>query len=351
MGESIRAQSGPVRPFVVADIGGTHARVALMAVMQGHGRAPEALAYRKYRCADFPGVVPLLRSFLSESAAIPVRDCVLACAGQVVGDEIVNDNLAWPVNVSEVARALGLDAVKFVNDFEALAYAITPELQDDCTVLCAGKRDPAGPVLVVGPGTGLGAAVRFGNGAGQYVLSTEAGQMDYAPVSLRERAIIAALVPDGGYVPVEMLVSGPGLLMLYRGLCGLEQVAPVLDSPEAVTAMAQSGRDALAREATEIFCAALGSFVGNLAMTFMATGGVYLAGGFLDSMQDFLRRSEFEQRFLHARSARALLEQIPVSVMAHGRHGVLGAARWFLGNGLRGALWSPQPPARTSRSS
>jgi glucokinase len=87
-------------------------------------------------------------------------------------------------------------------------------------------------------------------------------------------------------------------------------------------------------EAVEILCASLGSFVGNLAMVFMATGGVYLAGGFLSSLFELLKRSAFEERFLHGRSARALLSQVPVWVTEHGRHGVQGAARWYLRHGM-----------------
>ena len=109
-----------------------------------------------------------------------------------------------------------------------------------------------------------------------------------------------------------------------------------LASPEAITAAAAACSDAQAVEAVEIFCAALGSFAGSLAMTFMATGGVYLAGGFLYSMFALLERSAFEQRFLHGRSVRALLSQVPVRVTEHGRNGVLGAARWYIRRGVAG---------------
>jgi glucokinase len=155
--------------------------------------------------------------------------------------------------------------------------------------------------------------------------------MDFAPNSIREREILTQLAPDGGYVEFERIVSGPGLLTAYTALCNLQGEAPRLATPEAVTAAAAAGSDALAVEAVEIFCASLGSLAGNLALAFMATGGVYLAGGFLSSMFALLERSAFEQRFLHGRSARALLSQVPVWVTEHGRHGVLGAARWYLG--------------------
>lgn len=185
-------------------------------------------------------------------------------------------------------------------------------------------------MLVVGPGTGLGAAVHLPDHGHGSVLATEAGQMDCATQTLREREVLASLAPEGGYVPYERIVSGPGLLTLYRTLRGLRGKPRDLDTPEAVTVAARAGTDPEATEAVEMFCGLLGSFVGNLAMVFMAAGGVYLAGGFLSSMFDLLQQSRFAERFLHERSVRAFLERVPVRVMEHGQHGVLGAAKWYL---------------------
>lgn len=328
-----RLAGASTTPFLAADIGGTHARVALV---RGGRHGAETLAYRKFVCADFPGVAELLQAFVSADAQIPVRHCVLACAGQLMGDEVVNDNLAWPIRLSPLRQALALDDVAVLNDFEALGYALDGALAHDGHHLCGPRTRGDGPTLVIGPGTGLGAAAHVPGPAGGFVLTTEAGQMDFAPNSVREREILARLAPDGGYVESERIVSGPGLLTVYATLCALDGRAPQLATPEAVTAAAAARGDAHAVEAVEIFCAALGSLAGNLALAFMATGGVYLAGGFLSSMHGLLGQSAFEARFLHGRSARALLAQVPVWVTEHGRHGVLGAARWYLGRGLSG---------------
>ena len=189
---------------------------------------------------------------------------------------------------------------------------------------------------MIGPGTGLGAAVYVPGPAGGFVLATEAGQMDFAPNSVREREVLAHLAPDGGYVEFERIVSGPGLLTVYAALCALDGESPKLATPEAVTMAAAASSDAHAVEAMAMFCASLGSFTGNLAMTFMATGGVYLAGGFLSSIFELLKRSAFEERFLHGRSARTLLSHVPVWVTEHGCHGVQGAAQWYLRHGMAG---------------
>ncbi len=322
-------------PFLAADIGGTHARVALMRASPGGAGGVETLVYRVFACAQFSTLSELLQAFVG--VEVSVRHCVLACAGQIMGDEVVNDNLAWPIHLTQLRETLGLDEIAVLNDFEALAYALDGTLADGGRHLCGPDTRSTGPTLVIGPGTGLGAAVHVPGPAGGFVLATEAGQMDFAPNSVREREVLAHLAPNGGYVPFEHIVSGPGLLTIYATLCALHGETPRLATPEAVTTAAVACSDAQAVEAVEIFCASLGSFTGNLAMAFMATGGVYLAGGFLSSIFGLLKRSAFEERFLHARSARALLSEVPVRVTEHGSHGVLGAAHWYLRRGMSGA--------------
>lgn len=317
------------QPFLAADVGGTHARLALVRASHADPRRIELIAYRKLACSDHASLANLLRAFLKADATGPVRHGVLACAGQVVGDEVIHDNLAWPINLHGLRGALGFDELLVLNDFEALGYALADADRLDARLLCGPPVAAKGPKLVVGPGTGLGAAVYLPNGSG-CVMTTEAGQMDFAAQTLREREVLACLAPEGGYVPCERVLSGPGLLMLYQTLCVLNGASPWLATPEAVTDAARRRIDANASEAVDLFCGALGSFVGNLAMDFMARGGVYLAGGFLSAMFDLLQRSEFATRFLHGRSIRIFLEHVPVRVMEHGQHGVLGAARYYL---------------------
>lgn len=335
-----RPEGVPVMPFLAADVGGTYARIALMRASPAGGRDIDVLAYRRFACADFSGLTELLKTFVADEVHTPVRHCVLACAGQVMGDEVLNDNSAWPIDLRQLSEAMVLDEIAVLNDFEALGYAFDNRTDCGGRLLCGPDAHPEGPVLVIGPGTGLGAAARLPDSAGGHVLTTEAGQMDFAPNSLREREVLAQLAPGGGYLAYERIVSGPGLLTLYATLCTLRGETPWLTTPEGVTEAAAAGSDAPAMEAVEIFCAALGSFAGSLAMTFMSAGGVYLAGGFLNSIFALLQRSAFEERFLHGRSVRAFLQHVPVRVSEHGRNGVLGAARWYFRRGASGEMKS-----------
>lgn len=325
-----------VQPFLAADVGGTHARVALLRAQSAGGREIEILAYRKFICADFPGLPALLRTFIERDATEPARRCVIACAGQAIGDSIVNDNLAWQVSLSALREELALDDVALLNDFEALGYALDDVRDTDSLLLCGPATHSEGPALVVGPGTGLGAAVRLTGNPVAQVLATEAGQMNLAPGTAREREVLAQLARDEGYVPYERILSGPGLLTLYTTLCALRGQPPRLATPEAVTAAACAGSDPDAVETVEIFCAVLGGFVGDLAMAFMADGGVYLAGGVLPEIRELLQRSRFVDRFLDKGGMREFLLRVPVRLIEHGRHGVLGAAHWYLEKRLRG---------------
>jgi glucokinase len=199
-------------------------------------------------------------------------------------------------------------------------------------VLLAGAslHGRSGPSLVVGPGTGLGAAVRIPDGDECIVLSTEAGQSAFAPTTPREMDILRVLSRDTSHVPVEMVISGPGLVNVYRALCGLDGHPPVLDEPSAISDAAIAGSDRVAREALDVFCGAIGSLVGNLILLYGASGGVYLAGGVLPRISGFLRTSSFVERLLDKGPMREMLEQVPVRLIEHGQLGVIGAAVWYL---------------------
>lgn len=323
------------QPFLAADVGGTHARVALLRAVTGK-RDVEVLAYRKFTCADFAGLPELLHTFVERDATLPVRRCVIASAGQIIDDVIINDNLVWRVSLSHLREALDFDDVTLLNDFEALGYALDDIRNEDTLLVCGPPKSITGPALVIGPGTGLGAAVRLRNPQGVRVLATEAGQMDLAPYTARERAVLGQLAPEGGYVPYERVLSGPGLRTLYSSLCVLNGRPERCATQESVTAAACAGSDPEAVETVEIFCAVLGGFVGNLAMAYMASGGVYLAGGVLPEIRQLLQRSRFADRFLDKGGMREFLQRVPVRLIEHGRHGVLGAAHWYLDRQLQG---------------
>jgi glucokinase len=316
-------------PFIAADVGGTHARIGLVSAQLS---GVNVLHYERYTCADWPSLTAVLKDFFGKAGVNgPVEHCAVACAGYVLDDAIVNDNLAWPVSISDIRASLSIGQLAVVNDFEAVAYATQfLDLAQTTTVIAASKPSAPGPVLVMGPGTGLGSAVLLPGEPRARVLATEAGQISLAPGTEREIEILRQLSKEYDYVSMERALSGPGLLNLYRVIAGLRGLPVALGEPADVTAAALARSDEAAIEALDTFCALLGSFVGDLAMLYGATGGVFLAGGILPQVRDVLLRSQFEHRFFNKGVMRAFLQKVSVRLMDHGQLGVIGAAGLYL---------------------
>lgn len=318
--------------FLAADVGGTHARIGLVSRQPDGSRPVTVLQYHRYACAEWPSLTAVLQDFVGQlDRSVRVDRCAVASAGYVLGDAIVNDNLPWPVSIRDIRDSLGIEQLAVVNDFEAVAYATQFLSTTDTTAVIESEAPPAeGPVLVMGPGTGLGSAVLLPGHPHATVLATEAGQIALAPGNEREIEILRYLARDRAYVSFEHALSGPGLLNLYRALCALRGQSPVLVQPAQVTQAALERSDAAAVEALDVFCGLLGSFVGDLCLLYGARGGVFLAGGILPQIRDVLLTSSFRQRFFNKGVMRAFLQQVPVRLMEHGQHGVIGAAGLYL---------------------
>lgn len=318
--------------FLAADVGGTHARIGLVSRQPDGTRPVTVLQYHRYACAEWPSLTAVLQDFVGQlDHSVHVDRCAVASAGYVLGDAIVNDNLPWPVSIRDIRDSLGIEQLAVVNDFEAVAYATQFLSTADTTAVIESEAPPAeGPVLVMGPGTGLGSAVLLPGHPHATVLATEAGQIALAPGNEREIEILRYLARDRAYVSFEHALSGPGLLNLYRALCALRGQTPVQMAPSQVTQAALERSDAAAVEALDVFCGLLGSFVGDLCLLYGARGGVFLAGGILPQIRDVLLTSSFRQRFFNKGVMRAFLQQVPVRLMEHGQHGVIGAAGLYL---------------------
>ncbi len=314
--------------FIAADVGGTHARVGLVQRVAG-GRVA-VVDYRKYACADHVGLDAILADFIGHVGG-GIRHVVIGLPGYALDGVVINVNLPWPVSLADIRTRLGGPDIALVNDFLAIAHGV-PQIDATETIAIA-NADAApleGPVLVVGPGTGLGAAVRIPGRGRTIVLPTESGQAAFAPTTELEIEILRLLRRKASHVSIEQVVSGPGLMNLYASLCALRGEKPVHDAPAAISETALRSADSAAAQALNVFCGLLGSVVGDLVMILGAHGGAYLAGGILPQIREFLLRSDFRQRFLDKGAMRAVLERVPVRLIEHGQLGVLGAAAWHL---------------------
>ena len=316
------------RPALIGDIGGTHARFALVTPGTVVPRAFQCLA-----CADYPGPAAAIRDYLARVGAngdAAPREACLAVAGPVDGERIALTNLPWELTRAELRKALGLTHLRLINDFIAQALGVPHVGEAHRVVLQAGEAVPRAVHLVIGPGTGLGMAGLLPagrrDGRRRWIpLPSEGGHATFAPTDAPERALLAHFRQRFGRVSVERLLSGPGLLELYRAHCALEGIATHCRTPAEVTAAAGSGEDG-ARATLLRFLKILGDVSGDAALTLGARGGVTLCGGILPRLLAWLPESRFLEAFAAKGRMAAYAGRIPVQVVTDPWTGLLGAA-------------------------
>ncbi len=315
--------------LIAADVGGTHARIAsILPLSDDRGAAFAIGDYCKYACADYPSLGAIIETFRGGHATASSGAIALAIAGFVVDDAVVNANLPWSVSISALRDQLGVRELAVVNDFKAIAYAVGHVADDESTLLCGPAAKPAGPVLVVGPGTGLGGAVHIAHGGRSIILATEVGQATLAATTDIEFALLAQMRRHSPRVLIEHVLSGTGLVNLDAALRELHGAPACVRTAAQITAAARDGSDPLAVETVDVFCAWFGSQLGDLA-TLYGARGIFLAGGVLPQMKDLLVRSRFVESFLDKGTMRGALERTSVRLVDHAQLGVIGAASWY----------------------
>ena len=321
---------------LVADIGGTNARFALV---DRAGAAQDLRDVHILRCADYPTLEDAVETYLDQAgAAARPRTAVIAVAGPVTGDVINLTNHVWRFSVSTARRHLGFDALEVANDFNAIAQSV-PHLPADGLVGVGevasdapGRTAPGQrtTLAVLGPGTGLGAAGLLVRPDGPIVLESEAGHANFAPCDAIEVQISDVLLKRFPRVSNERLISGPGLRNLYEALVEIHGATAEILAPADITRRALDDADSLCVQTLERFCAILGSVAGDIALVMGAWGGVYIGGGIPPRIIDFLKRSDFRRRFEAKGRFEKLMTTIATNVIVHPHPGLIGAAAALL---------------------
>ena len=306
---------------LVGDIGGTNARLALVDE-DGHIRHP-----RTFAAADHGSLIEVVGHYLDAVAGgkVPPR-AVLAVAGPVLDGEISFTNLDWRISEGELVGTFGFEVAKLVNDFAAQALAAPALGAADLVRLGPDlKGAPDAPIVVLGAGTGFGVAGLARSDTGEIALETEGGHASLAPNDATEDRLIARLRVIHGRVSIERVLSGQGLYDLYLTLA--EGTAPAHADEKAVMAAGLAQSDPLAVQTLDRFCAILGSVAGDLALTFGARGGVYIAGGLAPRLKDHLMGQGFRARFEAKGRMSDYVRDIPTRLMVHPYAALVGAAR------------------------
>ena len=258
---------------------------------------------------------------------ILVRSCVMlgaaaadaGVAGPTNGREAKLTYLPWQLSAGALEDRFGIGQVALLNDFAAAAHGL-PMVEDrDILTLHPGQAIAQAPRVILGAGTGLGVAGLIWQGDNYRVIPGEGGHFGFSPQTPEQGELWRWLLARHGRVTVEDIVSGPGLARIYAFLGGNEQL------PEAIGQAALSGSDPLARETLSLWLECYGAFAGDLAMHWLARGGIYLAGGLAAKLLPHVDTGPFIQAFLAKREHRELVTAMPVHALTSEDLGLLGA--------------------------
>lgn len=317
---------------LAGDVGGTK---VLLQVAEVDGPSCRVEAEARYESAQYPSFLSLAEEFLRLARARDLRAACFGIAGPVrptaQGAAANVTNLPWRVESEALARDLGIPRVRLINDFQAVGYGIAALGPEDFAVVQPGRRQPRAPCALIGAGTGLGQGLLVWANGYYEAVATEGGHADFAPVDEVQIDLLGYLRARFGRVSYERILSGPGLVNVYgffqaRGVAGNPALLNADDPPAAITAAALAGADPASVETLRLFVRVYGAQCGNLALTVLASGGVYIAGGIAAKILPALQTGDFVRGFNDKGRMSALLATIPVDVVLNPRVGLIGAA-------------------------
>jgi glucokinase len=325
--------------ILAGDIGGTTTRLAIFRAVDND---LTVVAQHNFASREYGSLATIVHDFVAANGHRPACAC-FGIAGPVRNGRVVTPNLPWLVDSTELAGILDLERVGLINDLQANAFGI-PRLQaEDFAVLNPGRPDPSGTFAVISAGTGLGETTAIWDGNAHRPLPSEGGHADFAPRNELETRLLLHLRAEFGRVSYERVVSGPGLVNIYRFLRDsgqLPETAAVAaamgqgDPAAAISRAALANSCPLCVHTLDLFVSCYGAEAGNLAMRSLASGGIYLGGGIAPKIISLLLRPTFMLAFTAKGRLSPLVESIPVRVILNEHTALLGAGHCaLLGNG------------------
>lgn len=323
---------------LAGDIGGTKT-LLLLARVERDSLVP--MARQRFDSGAYEDLAPMVREFLSahEAEGVRITAAGFALAGPVERDDGREHarltNLPWRLDSEGLKRSLGIHRVGLLNDFEGIAHSLDDLAPEHLHPLQSAPPQLQGPRLVVGAGTGLGVCI-VAPGRPTRILPSEGGHAGFAPADARQTRLWEYITGSEGRCTREHLLSGRGLGRIARFLVQVEGARPgaelatalASEDPAAeITRLGLEGKDPVAQESLDLFAAVYGGQTGDLALTCLPFGGVYIAGGIAPRLLPVLRSGAFMRAFADKPPMSRLLERMPVQVIGDTDAGLLGAAR------------------------
>ena len=317
---------------LAGDIGGT--KTSLAVYTAGADREHRVVREASYPSRNFTALESVVAEFLSDGSET-IGAAAFGIAGPVIDDAVVTTNLPWRVEARALSAQLGGVRVRLLNDLEATAYGALFLGATNLTTLHPG-HPRAGNRAIIAAGTGLGQAFLTWDGAHHHPVATEGGHADFAPRTDIETALLAFLRPQYDHVSWERVLSGPGLVNIYRFLTESQgrPTSPALtaamaggDPAAAIGTAAVDGTSPTAVESVDLFMHLYGAQAGNLALKVMATGGVYVGGGIAPKLLPrMMATGAFATGFTAKGRYASMMSDIPVWVILEPKTARLGAA-------------------------
>jgi glucokinase len=320
------------KKILAGDIGGTKTNLGLF--VRGEGR-PSPITVESYPSGESSNLEQMIERFLESRNLSDIASACFGIAGPVINGRCKTTNLPWEVSEVRLRKKFKWAEARLLNDLAATALSIPLLSRAEWASLNRGKRQEGGNLALVAPGTGLGQSLLIFHQGRYAPVPSEGGHVDFAPQTEAQVELWRFLKEKYGHVSVERVVSGPGLVDIYSWLKGsgryeepswLKELFKEEDPARAITDCALDGKHPLCVETLDSFVSILGSVAGNLALTGLTMGGVYLGGGIPPKILPALESGRFLEAFLDKGRFSDLLSKIPIRVILNERAALLGAA-------------------------
>lgn len=322
--------------LLVADIGGTNGRFGLVEYDPKNSQKNGSINYTAERqvtlkCADHADIATMIRACCTQlGIEVPAYGC-LAIAGPIENGQVSMTNLKWEFSIDGLRDELGMKTLHVINDFASLAYAV-PFLQQNelITLYNSNKSNAEAPIVVMGPGTGFGMAVLVPTKNNWAIIPTEGGHASFAPTNEKELVIKSFLLKEKKHVSIENMLSGGGLVTLYRAIAHDAGVEAKPYTPADVSHKGITNEDTLCREAVLTFCDILGEVAGDKALSVGARGGVVIGGGITPKLVGLLQESHFIERYKNKGPMAGYVSDISIRLIVNDKAALVGSAAWLI---------------------
>ena len=321
--------------ILAGDIGGTKTVLAIYAQRTQVPANPACET--RFKNADYQSFEIIVQEFLNQTGAKPQAAC-FGVAGPVNGRHSRITNLPWNIDADEIEQLCGIPKVALINDLQAIAVSVSHLDQETLFTLNPGNPNPKGNKAVIAPGTGLGVAFLVWAGGRYHAFAGEGGHTAFSPRDPQDFKLLEFLTRRYGHVSFERVCSGSHLPNIYEYFLEnkifsepawlTEKLAAAVDKTPVIVETALEGKADICEATLDIFVRALGTVTGNMAVTLLPTGGIYLGGGIPPRILKRLARPDFLGTIADKGRFSSLCANMPVHVILDPQAALHGAA-WY----------------------